>query len=667
MKKKSGLVQNNFSLATPKADFDSFDDNDEHSDLVKKIKRDAVGDSEVPSVHQTLQVANSTKNMARGFLLILLATLQSLAYLVTIYGVLKWSRHQSKQVDFSQKLLLAISLSLVVISMLQGYQIILSFVISLRVCFSLFINMTFRYFHCQLQEFFELVTADEIMQRFSHDVDKIDTSLAFNVSNFAKHGLDIFANLVVISWALGNPFVLVVIIPSFYILTTMQKYAFGLFYENYCLSQKNNFALQTWCLSTLHHNSEIRMFEKQLWTKNFVRKFLVENSQNSILKEGLKASIYVKISAITILFVDIPVILALMFTYRGQRAPHSSYQILAVICSLMMIKAIHKLLTELNVAFSTLVSIRRCQEIAMIEPEVRYLDFTYQEKKSVKPKEVNLPKVLLTAKQAIIPKGKIDFLDVTCKPLYQPTCLSRASFKVKPGEKVGVISTSMEPCIPELVDLLWRAREATKGNIMIDRKHINARDVKEFRREVCVVNRNEIGFLGNLRENISTNLEYIFKHKKNKKVFYKQESLALQCLKEFGFPVYKLSGQGLDWHVDENGQNMSKEERQIVGLVRAVITKKKLVILDRATESLTEKIEARLFRVMAKELKASTILYCTESISILERCDRVLVFQGGRLVESGTHQQLIAKTRGAYRGILVRRRYLGSSMTSLPA
>jgi ATP-binding cassette subfamily B protein len=106
-------------------------------------------------------------------------------------------------------------------------------------------------------------------------------------------------------------------------------------------------------------------------------------------------------------------------------------------------------------------------------------------------------------------------------------------------------------------------------------------------------------------------------------------------------------GSGLHARVDERGQNFSAGERQLLAFARAIYRDAPLLVLDEATASVDSDTEARLQRALVEAVRGRTALVIAHRLSTIRAADRIVVFHKGRVVEMGTHDELLAQ-KGVY-------------------
>jgi ATP-binding cassette subfamily B protein len=114
---------------------------------------------------------------------------------------------------------------------------------------------------------------------------------------------------------------------------------------------------------------------------------------------------------------------------------------------------------------------------------------------------------------------------------------------------------------------------------------------------------------------------------------------ALQRL--HAYDLFARRPGGLDAAVEERGENFSVGERQLIAFARALYRDAPIIVLDEATASIDSDTEARIQRALEELMKGRTALIIAHRLSTVKAADRILVFQRGRLVEEGTHQELL--------------------------
>ncbi len=229
-------------------------------------------------------------------------------------------------------------------------------------------------------------------------------------------------------------------------------------------------------------------------------------------------------------------------------------------------------------------------------------------------------------------QGEVEFRDVDFHYSDDPApILTGVNLKVKPGEtiafvgKTGAGKTTM-------IKLLGRFHDVTGGQVLVD--GVDLRDVTQnsLRSQMGIVLQDPFLFSGSVRENIrfgrlnATDAEI-------------EEAARAVGADEF---IQKLSS-GYDTPVQEGGVILSVGQRQLISFARALLADPRILILDEATSSVDTQTERVIQSALATLLKGRTSFVIAHRLSTIVNADRIVVVQGGRLVEEGTHQELLAK------------------------
>ncbi len=212
-------------------------------------------------------------------------------------------------------------------------------------------------------------------------------------------------------------------------------------------------------------------------------------------------------------------------------------------------------------------------------------------------------------------------------------------FQVRPGEKIAIVGPNGSGKTT-LIKLLCRLYQPTGGRILCDGADLRTCDVDAYRETLGVVFQDFRLFDGTLGENVACGTDY-------------DRDRAADCLRRAGLGE-KLDAlpRGLDTAVgrtfDPNGIELSGGEAQKLALSRALYRDAPLVILDEPTASLDPLAEAELYEHFGALTAGKTALFISHRLSSCRFCDRILVFSAGKLVEQGTHEELLRNPNGVY-------------------
>ncbi|MEA5514907.1 ABC transporter ATP-binding protein, partial [Nodularia sp. UHCC 0506] len=237
-----------------------------------------------------------------------------------------------------------------------------------------------------------------------------------------------------------------------------------------------------------------------------------------------------------------------------------------------------------------------------------------------KPNAIALPPV----------KGKVEYHHVSFA--YKPgePVLKDISLLALPGEAIALVGASGAGKTT-FVNLLPRFYDPEAGEILID--GVDIRDVKlqSLRRQIGIVPQETVMFSGTIAQNIA----------------FGQNSFDMDAVAE----AAKIANahqfitqlpEGYYTWVGERGVNLSGGQRQRIAIARAVFLNPQILILDEATSALDSESEALVQEALERLMQNRTVFIIAHRLSTVRRCDRILVLERGQLVESGTHEELLA-------------------------
>ncbi|MEH1779286.1 ABC transporter ATP-binding protein [Nostoc sp.] len=227
-------------------------------------------------------------------------------------------------------------------------------------------------------------------------------------------------------------------------------------------------------------------------------------------------------------------------------------------------------------------------------------------------------------------KGKVEYRHISFA--YKPgePVLKDISLLVSPGEAIALVGASGAGKTT-FVNLLPRFYDPEVGQIFID--GVDIRDVKlhSLRRQIGIVPQETIMFSGTIAQNIAFGQD-IFDIKAVK------EAAKIANAHQF---ISQLP-EGYKTWVGERGVNLSGGQRQRIAIARAVLLNPQILILDEATSALDSESEALVQEALERLMEKRTVFIIAHRLSTVRRCDRILVLEQGQIVESGTHEELLA-------------------------
>jgi ATP-binding cassette subfamily B protein len=210
------------------------------------------------------------------------------------------------------------------------------------------------------------------------------------------------------------------------------------------------------------------------------------------------------------------------------------------------------------------------------------------------------------------------------------TVLDRISFTIAPGEAIAVVGPSGAGKTT-LTALLCRFFDPDQGSVRFEGIDVRRFRLAELRRQMAIVAQEPVLFSGTIRDNIG----YGRAGATDDEIVAAAQSANAHDFVE-SFPT------GYDTLCGERGVQLSGGQKQRIAIARALLADPRLLILDEATSSLDSESEAAVQEALAALMRERTTLVIAHRLSTVRDADRILVLDGGRLVEEGDHDHLIA-------------------------
>jgi len=230
-------------------------------------------------------------------------------------------------------------------------------------------------------------------------------------------------------------------------------------------------------------------------------------------------------------------------------------------------------------------------------------------------------------------RGEIEFQDVnlTYATRTEPA-LSSVSFSVRPGETVALVGGSGGGKTT-LANLLPRFYAPDSGRVLLDGHDLQTLKLESLRANLALVSQEVVLFNDSIRANIAYGA---MGAASDAEVIAAAESA-------HAMPFIREMPQGLDTPIGENGMRLSGGQRQRVAIARALLKNAPVLILDEATSALDSESERLVRDALETLMRGRTTIVIAHRLSTIERADRIVVLERGRIVETGTHAELLAK------------------------
>jgi ATP-binding cassette subfamily B protein len=231
-------------------------------------------------------------------------------------------------------------------------------------------------------------------------------------------------------------------------------------------------------------------------------------------------------------------------------------------------------------------------------------------------------------------RGEVSFSDVHFAYPGRPenAVLDRVTFTVAPGEKVAIVGPSGAGK-STIFHLILRFYDPLSGHISFDGLPLRKLDPLALRRQIALVPQEAVVFAASARENIRFG-----RPKASDAEVERAADLALS--REF---IDRLP-RGFDTPMGERGVTISGGQRQRLAIARAILRDAPLLLLDEATSSLDAESEMLVKAALEHLMQHRTTLVIAHRLATVLSCDRILVMEAGRIVEEGSHEQLVARS-----------------------
>ncbi|KAF0809464.1 LPS ABC transporter permease [Alcanivorax sp. S71-1-4] len=229
-------------------------------------------------------------------------------------------------------------------------------------------------------------------------------------------------------------------------------------------------------------------------------------------------------------------------------------------------------------------------------------------------------------------RGELEFRHVSFGYVPDAPVVRELSFRVSPGETVALVGRSGAGK-STIAALVPRFYEPDQGSILLDGRVITDYPMLDLRRQIAMVTQKVVLFNDSIRNNIAY----------GELRDCTDEEIIRAAKDAYAWDFISKLERGLDTEVGQDGVQLSGGQRQRLAIARALLKDAPILILDEATSALDNESEHFIQQALERVMKGRTTIVIAHRLSTIEKADRILVLDQGRLMESGSHAELIAQ------------------------
>jgi subfamily B ATP-binding cassette protein MsbA len=235
--------------------------------------------------------------------------------------------------------------------------------------------------------------------------------------------------------------------------------------------------------------------------------------------------------------------------------------------------------------------------------------------------------------------GNISFKNVRFSYVEGEEVLKGINLEVKSGQTVAIVGATGAGK-STIINLLNRFYDINKGEILVDGVNVKDASLNSLRKQIAVVLQDVFLFADTILNNITLNNPEI------------TEMQVQEAAKKIGVHKFIMSlPKGYHYNVKERGVMLSSGQRQLISFLRAYVTNPSVLILDEATSSVDSHAEQLIQEATDKITQGRTSIVIAHRLATIKKANKIIVMDAGKIVEQGTHKELLEKSNGYYKNL----------------
>lgn len=236
-------------------------------------------------------------------------------------------------------------------------------------------------------------------------------------------------------------------------------------------------------------------------------------------------------------------------------------------------------------------------------------------------------------------QGKVEFDNVSFAYDEENLVLKNISFALEPGHTLAIVGSTGSGKT-SIINILNRFYDIQSGEIRVDDKDIRNYKLKSLRDRVAMVLQDVFLFNGTVIDNIRLRDDSITR-----------EDIIEASMVIGAHPFIEKLPEGYDFMITERGSNLSMGQRQLISFIRALVFNPNILILDEATSSIDSETESIIQYAIEKLIQKRTSIIIAHRLSTIRHADKIIVLDMGRIMEQGSHEELLLIEDGHYRNL----------------